>query len=124
MSDSVFDVINRRFVSGNSTCVERAHVTQPEWQELTRIQSEVGRLRGRYGELECKYQELLAEKNFIGRKGLKALFLRKQAEALDSEATSWLGAEGRFSSITIEKEILDHAAMLRQQADELEKGNN
>ena len=52
MSDSVFDVINRRFISGNSTCVERAHITKSEWDELTSLQSEVERLRGRCGELE------------------------------------------------------------------------
>ncbi|WP_405418725.1 hypothetical protein [Marinobacter flavimaris] len=34
MSDSIFDVIDRRFMSGNSVCVERVHIKSDEWTDL------------------------------------------------------------------------------------------
>lgn len=34
MSDSIFDVIDRRFMSGNSVCVERVHIKSDEWADL------------------------------------------------------------------------------------------
>ena len=34
MSDSIFDVIDRRFMSGNSVSVERVHIKSDEWTDL------------------------------------------------------------------------------------------
>ena len=34
MSDSIFDVIDRRIMSGNSVCVERVHIKSDEWTDL------------------------------------------------------------------------------------------
>lgn len=97
--------------------------------ELTRLKSEVERLRGRLAELEDVVENYEALKrmhrldNYPNELAAKAWLLRKQAEAVEPAIRTALRNLGNadLTEEDIDQFAYDYAQRLRQQADEAEK---
>ena len=134
MSESIVDVINRRFTSGNSVSVERVHINLNEWNALRQHAEQSCRDRIKADRLYCmkhgdEFAREMAERleRAEGRgaelekgvdDGSDAWLLRKQAEAVDRIPALLCVADSAKHLSDLSK---DYAQRLRTQADELEK---
>lgn len=86
--------------------------------ELTAARDEAERLRARVAELELERKVFSAPVE-VDRSWAEAAILRKQAEALETEASTWNSdADGGI----VVAELRASANILRQQAQSIEKG--
>ena len=138
MSDSIFDVIDRRFMSGNSVSVERVHIKSDEWTdlkyELFAAREENERLRKANQdcaawEKACKADLDRALARVAELEGYEpsqlfsAFRMRFQAKALE-ERVAYIEQKARAKSLgdaAIISHLKQYATRLRQQADQLEK---
>ena len=139
MSDSIFDVIDRRFMSGNSVSVERVHIKSDEWTdlkyELFAARKENERVRQASLDVMMHFGDMKATKDKLEADLDRAL--ARVADAIGSLETvsgkAELGASVARAERTetmnyvaegfdvIKEYAQSEAARLRQQADQLEK---
>ena len=139
MSDSIFDVIDRRFMSGNSVSVERVHIKSDEWTdlkyELFAARKENERVRQASLDVMMHFGDTKATKDKLEADLDRAL--ARVADAIGSLETvsgkAELGASVARAERTetmnyvaegfdvIKEYAQSEAARLRQQADQLEK---
>jgi hypothetical protein len=139
VSDSIFDVIDRRFMSGNSVSVERVHIKSDEWTdlkyELFAARKENERVRQASLDVMMHFGDTKATKDKLEADLDRAL--ARVADAIGSLETvsgkAELGASVARAERTetmnyvaegfdvIKEYAQSEAARLRQQADQLEK---
>ena len=84
--------------------------------ELDQLRHQLQQAEARVAELEAT----LYHGNLEREKCQKVMILRKQAEAVESQAKEWNPEEQTYSGRKPHKELIAEARHLRQQADELE----